>query len=55
MAIDETLVFLDILVQSKDDSSLEVIVYKSIHTDRYLNFHSHQPPSLHIHTCGAVY
>ena len=41
---DETLPFLNTLLQRKDDRSLDITVYrKPTHTDQYLHFHSHHP------------
>ena len=42
---DGRLPFLDTLLQSREDGSLDITIYrKPTHTDRYLDFHSHHPP-----------
>ena len=42
---DGRLPFLDTLLQRRDDGSLDVSVYREpMHTNRYLDLHSHHPP-----------
>ena len=46
VAKDGRLPILNTLLQRTDDGSLDVTVYwKPTHMDRYLDFHSHHPPT----------
>ena len=43
---DRTLPMLDVKMQVKDDGTINTSVYKKkTHTDQYLNFQSHHPPT----------